>query len=89
MGITERKAREKKDLRALILKTAEELFVREGYEKVSMRKIASRMEYSPTTIYHHFTHKAELFGCLLSSYHAPFAAAWTRSLKRPRTRWTR
>ena len=74
MGISERKARARKDLRQQILETAEELFVREGYEKVTMRRIAGRIEYSPTTIYHHFTDKGQLFACLLESYHARLLA---------------
>jgi AcrR family transcriptional regulator len=39
---------------------ARELFVRDGYESVSMRKIAEAIEYSPTAIYQHFADKAEL-----------------------------
>ena len=74
MGISERKARARKDLRQQILETAEELFVRDGYEKVTMRKIAGRIEYSPTTIYHHFTDKGELFACLLEGYQARLPA---------------
>jgi AcrR family transcriptional regulator len=74
VGISERKARARKDLRQQILETAEELFVREGYEKVTMRKIAGRIDYSPTTIYHHFTDKGELFACLLEGYHARLLA---------------
>jgi len=74
MGISERKARARKDLRQQILETAEELFVRDGYEKVTMRKIAGRIEYSPTTIYHHFTDKGELFACLLEGYQARLLA---------------
>jgi len=69
MAISERKQRARRDLRRIILAAAEDLFVRDGYETVSMRKIAARVEYSPTTIYHHFKDKAELFGCLLSGYH--------------------
>jgi AcrR family transcriptional regulator len=69
MGIIERKQRARADLRRLILATAEELFVRHGFENVSMRKIAARMEYSPTTIYHYFKDKGELFFYLLESYH--------------------
>ena len=60
MGIKERKAREKEQLRQQILSAARELFVNEGYENVSMRKIANKIEYSPTTIYLHFTDKADL-----------------------------
>ena len=60
MGIKERRAREKEQLRQQILSAARELFVNEGYEKVSMRKIANKIEYSPTTIYLHFKDKADL-----------------------------
>ncbi|MGP8247339.1 MAG: TetR/AcrR family transcriptional regulator [Bryobacteraceae bacterium] len=60
MGVTERKAREKAALRQEILAAARELFAKHGYESVSMRKIAERIEYSPTTIYLHFRDKGEL-----------------------------
>ncbi|MBT5875439.1 MAG: TetR/AcrR family transcriptional regulator [Candidatus Latescibacteria bacterium] len=64
MGIQERKARNKEDLRRQILDAARHLFVTEGYENVSMRKVADRIEYSPTTIYLHFRNKAELLGAI-------------------------
>ncbi|MGB9465002.1 MAG: TetR/AcrR family transcriptional regulator [Candidatus Acidiferrum sp.] len=60
MGVKERKARQKKYLRQEILDAASELFVRDGYETVSMRRIADKIEYSPTTIYLYFKDKAEL-----------------------------
>ena len=60
----ERRAREKEDLRQEILDAARELFIREGYDAVSMRKIADKIEYSPTTIYLYFRDKSELFDCL-------------------------
>ena len=66
MGVQERKAREKQELRQEILEAARDLFVEQGYEAVSMRKIADRIEYSPTTIYLYFKDKAELFDCLCS-----------------------
>lgn len=56
----ERKLRQKKFLRQEIIDAASELFVKEGYENVSMRRIADRIEYSPTTIYLYFKDKAEL-----------------------------
>jgi AcrR family transcriptional regulator len=64
MGVQERKAREKKELRQDILDAARELFVTEGYEAVSMRRIAEKIEYSPTTIYLYFKDKQELFDCI-------------------------
>lgn len=60
MGVKERRAREKEQLRRQILSAARELFVNEGYENVSMRKIANKIEYSPTTIYLYFNDKADL-----------------------------
>jgi AcrR family transcriptional regulator len=60
VGVKERKARQKKFLRQEILDAASELFVKEGYEQVSMRRIAERIEYSPTTIYLYFKDKSEL-----------------------------
>ena len=60
MGVVERKAREKAALRHQILAAARELFAKHGYESVSMRKIAERIEYSPTSIYLHFRDKEEL-----------------------------
>jgi AcrR family transcriptional regulator len=60
MGVKERKARQKKFLRQEILDAASELFVKQGYENVSMRRIADKIEYSPTTIYLYFKDKAEL-----------------------------
>jgi AcrR family transcriptional regulator len=47
-------------LREEILDAARELFIKHGYENVSMRKIASKIEYSPTTIYLYFKDKAEI-----------------------------
>jgi AcrR family transcriptional regulator len=39
---------------------ARELFVTEGYASVSMRKIADKINYSPTTIYLYFKDKSDL-----------------------------
>jgi AcrR family transcriptional regulator len=60
MGVQERRSRQKETLRREILDAARDLFARDGYENVSMRRIAEKIEYSPTTIYLHFKDKAEL-----------------------------
>ena len=57
MGTKERREREKEEIRSKILDAARELFVQEGYDAVSMRKIAEKIEYSPTAIYLHFKDK--------------------------------
>lgn len=61
MGVKERRVREKLETRDLILDAARELFITEGYEGVSMRKVAEKIEYSPTAIYLHFKDKEDLF----------------------------
>lgn len=65
MGVRERKKRAKDQLRLTILAAAESLFISEGYANVSMRKIAERIEYSPTTIYLYFKDKSELVRTLI------------------------
>ena len=60
MGVQERRAREKEELRQEIVDAARDLFVQEGFDNVSMRKIAEKIEYSPTTIYLYFHDKADL-----------------------------
>ena len=61
MGIKERREREKLETREKILDAARQLFIAEGYDGVSMRRIADKIEYSPTAIYVHFADKDQLF----------------------------
>jgi AcrR family transcriptional regulator len=67
LGPRERREREREEIRTLILDAARELFASEGVESVTMRRIADRIEYSPTAIYFHFRDKdallAELCDC--------------------------
>jgi len=65
MGTAERRAREKENLRRAILDAARELFATQEYKNVSMRKIAEKIEYSPTAIYLHFKDKEEILGHLI------------------------
>jgi len=67
MGIEERRQRERDEVREKILDGARELFVECGYEGVTMRKVAERIEYSPTTIYLYFADKDALFRELCST----------------------
>ena len=61
MGVSERRERERQELRSRIMDAARRLFAEEGYEAVSMRRIAEAIEYSPTAIYLHFADKQALF----------------------------
>jgi AcrR family transcriptional regulator len=60
LGTTERRERERSELKTRILDAARELFAEQGYDAVTMRKIAERIEYSPTAIYFHFRDKQAL-----------------------------
>ncbi|HXX58047.1 MAG TPA: TetR/AcrR family transcriptional regulator [Thermodesulfovibrionales bacterium] len=64
MGIADRKEREKERLRDLILTAAMKLFLKEGYERITLRRIAEEIEYSPATIYLHFRDKDEILYAL-------------------------
>src|ERR1700745_454850 len=71
MGVLERREREKQELRQQILDTARARFAAEGYEAVTMRKIADAIERSATAIYLYFKDKNELINELC---HADFRA---------------
>jgi AcrR family transcriptional regulator len=64
MGIVERREREKEEVRRKVLDAAHDLFMNEGYERVTMRRIADAIEYSPTTLYNHFEDKDDLVDAL-------------------------
>jgi AcrR family transcriptional regulator len=66
VGSSERRERERLKLRGKILDAARKLFIQEGYEAVTMRKIAKRIEYSATAIYAHFADKEALMRELCS-----------------------
>jgi AcrR family transcriptional regulator len=60
MGITERKEREREEMKDRIVSTAIRMFLQEGYEQTSIRNIAEKIEYSPATIYLYYKDKDEL-----------------------------
>src|SRR5918993_3314902 len=57
MGIAERKLRQKEEVRTSILNAAWKLVVEEGWQALSIRKIADAIEYSVPVIYDHFQNK--------------------------------
>lgn len=67
-----RRERDSEQLRSKIMDAARTLFVTEGYAHVSMRKIADRIEYSPTTIYHYFANKDAIVQELLREVYSEF-----------------
>jgi len=60
MTLHTRRAQQKAQLRQEIIDAARDILAREGYGQLSMRKVAERIEYSPTAIYLHFEDKRDL-----------------------------
>lgn len=60
MSIHDRKERETQELRQRIFEAASQIILEQGYEKLSMRKIAEKIQYSPTILYHYFADKADI-----------------------------
>lgn len=57
MGIAERRLRQKEEVRSRILATAWQMVKEDGWQSLSIRKIADAIEYSVPVIYDHFENK--------------------------------
>lgn len=57
MGIVERKIRHKEEVKSGILAAAWNMVINEGWQSLSIRKIADAIEYSIPVIYNHFENK--------------------------------
>jgi len=64
LGSTERRQREREEMQEVILQTALKLFITQGYENVTIRKIAQEIEYTPGAIYSYFEEKDQIFWAL-------------------------
>lgn len=64
MTSAERRARERTELQERILDAARTLFAAQGFEAVTLRKIAAAIEYAPAAIYGHFPDKEALIRAL-------------------------
>ena len=60
MGTAERKAKEKEDLKEIILQGAKKLFVEKGIEQTTIRNIADAISYSVGTVYVYFKDKNDI-----------------------------
>ncbi|MCB6611581.1 TetR/AcrR family transcriptional regulator [[Clostridium] symbiosum] len=60
MGIRERRDGEKAEMRKKIMDAAVEIINQDGYENLSIRKIAAKIEYSPTAIYLYYRDKGQI-----------------------------
>jgi len=64
MDVRHIREEKKAEIRSLILGTARESLIREGYENFSLRNLAQRIGYSPAAIYRYFKSKNEIFASL-------------------------
>ncbi len=74
MGVKEKRAKYREEFRQEILDAARELFINEGYENFSMRKLAEKIDYSPTTIYLYFKNKDDLLFAICEEFFGNFSA---------------
>jgi AcrR family transcriptional regulator len=70
MDFKKRRQKHKDEFKAEILEAALTLFAQEGYSDFSMRKLAARIEHSPTTIYHYFRDKDDLLFHICENHYA-------------------
>lgn len=63
-----RKAVQQELTREMIMNAARDLFIKKGFQHVSMRQIAKELNYSHGAIYYHFKNKAELFYALVEEH---------------------
>ena len=75
MSVQERKQRERADRERLIVATARELAEQQGWDAVTTRQLAERIEYSQPVLYSHFRGKREIIGAVALDGAAEMAAA--------------
>ncbi|WP_262697688.1 MULTISPECIES: TetR/AcrR family transcriptional regulator [Streptomyces] len=91
MSVQERKERERAGRERLIVATARELAERQGWDAVTTRRLAERIEYSQPVLYSHFRGKREIIGAVALAGAAEMAAllrAAARAADGPRARVT-
>jgi AcrR family transcriptional regulator len=91
MSVQERKQRERAERERLIVATARELAEQQGWDAVTTRRLAERIEYSQPVLYSHFRGKREIIGAVALQGAADLATAVraaTSAADRPRARVT-
>jgi AcrR family transcriptional regulator len=75
MSVQERKERERAARERLIVATARELAEQQGWDAVTTRVLAERIEYSQPVLYSHFRGKREIIGAVALQGAAEMATA--------------
>ncbi len=83
MSISERKEREKEQRRHEILKAAQRVFFRNGFEKTSMEMVAEECQLAKGTLYLYFKSKEELYVSLVQDGIQILDEMMARQLQKP------
>lgn len=75
MSVQDRKQRERAERERLIVATARELAEQQGWDAVTTRRLAERIEYSQPVLYSHFRGKREIIGAVALEGASELAAA--------------
>lgn len=75
MGARQRREREREELQRRILAAARAIASEEGWQAVTTRKVAERVEYSQPTIYEYFANKEAMLLALQREGYAQLVAA--------------
>ncbi|MDD9347685.1 TetR/AcrR family transcriptional regulator [Mumia sp.] len=83
MAIHERRAREREARERLIIDVARELAEAEGWEAVTTRRLAERVEYSQPVLYSHFAGMGALMAAVAMEGFTEIAEALLRAVRTP------
>ncbi len=75
MSVQERRLRERAERERLIVAAAREIAEHDGWEAVTTRQLAERIEYSQPVLYSHFRGKREIIGAVALQGASEIAAA--------------
>lgn len=81
MSISDRKERQNEELRALIIQKSWTIINEEGWQALSIRKIADAIEYSVPVIYKHFQNKEAILAHFSKVGFSTLADLMQKSLK--------
>jgi AcrR family transcriptional regulator len=79
MSIQERRRREREERERLIVRTARELAEAEGWDAVTVRRLAERIEYSQPVLYSHFAGREAIVTAVAVEGFAELADALRRA----------
>jgi AcrR family transcriptional regulator len=83
MSSAARRARERAEMVDRILDAARNLFVEQGYEAVSMRRIADAIEYTATALYGYFPSKEDILVALCERDFVALAETFAAAMAEP------